>query len=147
MVSDLHLRLEFCYEQFRCLEKERKKTEADLARHFPGKKISSANQIHIPRLPPNPSKIGRLIIDHLREHSKVGTLTSKMAELNQSIKSINQSSSMMSECLAGWQQSIHNVQIKRREEIVNATTTTTTTTTINVNENKDETQPDGNLIN
>ncbi|KRZ11245.1 Uncharacterized protein T11_16248 [Trichinella zimbabwensis] len=75
---DLHLSYDECFEEFRLLEKDRKKTEAELARHNLGKKINSSNNIPIPRLPVAPSRIDRMLIDYFREHARVITLLQKM---------------------------------------------------------------------
>ena len=42
-----------------------------MARQNTGKKVSSANNAILPRLPTNPSRVDRLIVDSLKEHSKV----------------------------------------------------------------------------
>lgn len=77
----LYLRLEQTYDQFKLLEKERKTCETTLTNHYPGKKVSSANNIPIPRLQGNPSRVDRLIIDHFREHARVITLVAKVCYL------------------------------------------------------------------
>ncbi|CAG9568584.1 unnamed protein product [Danaus chrysippus] len=83
--SILHARLDACYEQWRQLERERKRTEARLALAYPGRAVSSSNSIPVPRLPPCPTRVDRLTVDMLREHTKVLTLMGKMETLRASV--------------------------------------------------------------
>ncbi|XP_045507135.1 meiosis-specific coiled-coil domain-containing protein MEIOC-like [Colias croceus] len=83
--SILHARLDACYEQWKQLERERKRTEARLALAYPGRAVSSSNSIPVPRLPPCPTRVDRLTVDMLREHTKVLTLMGKMETLRASV--------------------------------------------------------------
>ncbi|XP_043268090.1 GATA zinc finger domain-containing protein 14-like isoform X2 [Venturia canescens] len=110
--SVLHFRLEQTFEQFKQLEKERKKCEAGLADHFPGKRVSSANNIPIPRLQGNSSRADRLIVDHFQEHARVITLIAKMEHLRGATMS-----ERIHKAMEYWLEAIKYVQECRKKEI------------------------------
>ncbi|KAG8138685.1 hypothetical protein E2320_001555, partial [Naja naja] len=53
----LYVHLDECFKQWRMLEKERRKIEADLKRALPGKFFTSSSSIAFYRLPANPSQV------------------------------------------------------------------------------------------
>uniref|UniRef100_A0A667WY00 Uncharacterized protein n=1 Tax=Myripristis murdjan TaxID=586833 RepID=A0A667WY00_9TELE len=80
-MSQLHFCLEECNEQLRCLEKERKKTEAILTKIFPGKPTAAVTNATLPKTPPNPTRVDHLIVNQIREHARVVSLMGKMERL------------------------------------------------------------------
>jgi len=107
----IQLRVEEAVWQFQTLEKERKKTEAALAKQNPGKRVSSNNGIQVPRLPLSPTKLDKMLVDSLREQARVLTLLNRVEVIEK--KSLGED---LYSKLAMWKQKIQVVMTIRRRE-------------------------------
>lgn len=112
--NELHQNLEECYEQFKLIEKERKKSEAELARQNPGKKISGFNQTpsNIPRLAANPSRVDRLVVESFKEEARVCSLMQYMERLRGDTLP-----SALHMAVRDWREAICQVHNRRKDEV------------------------------
>ncbi|KAM7371590.1 hypothetical protein PAMP_008809 [Pampus punctatissimus] len=77
-VIQLYFHLDECYEQWRCLEKERKRAEVILTKTFVGKRTAAVTTSNLPKTPPNPTRVDHLIVNQTREQARVASLLDKM---------------------------------------------------------------------
>eukprot|EP00092_Neocalanus_flemingeri_P021906 GFUD01023763.1.p1 GENE.GFUD01023763.1~~GFUD01023763.1.p1 ORF type:complete len:386 (-),score=136.41 GFUD01023763.1:477-1634(-) len=105
--ADILLRVEEARWQLKALETDRKKTEAALGKQHPGKTVSSSNTVPVPRLPPAPSSLDKLVVDSLREQARVVTLLDIRGEIF---------SPGVHSSLAMWKESVVTVRNMRRRE-------------------------------
>ncbi|XP_041634432.1 uncharacterized protein moto [Cheilinus undulatus] len=81
-VFQLNLILDECFEQWKCLEKEREKAQAILSMTFHGKKTAAVINTNMCKTPANPSRVDHLIVKQMREQARVASLLDKMESLH-----------------------------------------------------------------
>ncbi|XP_030202509.1 meiosis-specific coiled-coil domain-containing protein MEIOC [Gadus morhua] len=114
-MSQLHYYLEECCDQLACLEKERKKFVI-LNKTFAGRRANVATSSLLPKMPPNPSRVDRLIVDQIREHSRVLSLLDQLDPL-----SSLPFQGYIHSTLDRHYKAIISTQTRRREECINLT--------------------------
>ncbi|XP_035511352.1 uncharacterized protein moto [Morone saxatilis] len=113
-VIQLYVYLDECYEQWRLLEKERKRTEAILTKKLAGKRTAAVTNTNLPKTPPNPTRVDHLIVNQMREQARVASLLDRMECLHNTPLHINIHTALNRNHMA-----ICITQARRKEEIAN----------------------------
>ncbi|XP_029014043.1 meiosis-specific coiled-coil domain-containing protein MEIOC [Betta splendens] len=114
-VPDLNFFLDECHEQWRCLERERKRIEAILSKTFHGNWTPAVTDTTYPNTPQNPMRVDNLIIKQIREQAKVASLLEKMESVCKTPLHMNIHTALNRHHMA-----ICITQTRRNEEIANA---------------------------
>uniref|UniRef100_A0A3Q3XQ19 Uncharacterized protein n=1 Tax=Mola mola TaxID=94237 RepID=A0A3Q3XQ19_MOLML len=109
----LYFYLDECYDQWRCLEKERRRIEAILKKAFLGRKNAAVTNAFLPKTPPNPTRVDLLIVNQMREQVRVANLLERMECLNVPLH-INIHTALKRHHMA-----LCITQARRKEEIAN----------------------------
>ena len=114
--NELHVRLEECLHQLSCLETERKKIETEFSYlNFAKTNAKQISNHAIPRLPPNPSRVDRMVVEYLKEHQRILSLITKFDHLKSTIFYANIQSTVHN-----WLKGVNQVQNARRDELMNS---------------------------
>ncbi|KTF90766.1 hypothetical protein cypCar_00043320, partial [Cyprinus carpio] len=89
--------------------------EAVLTKTYPGKRVSVVTSSVLPKMPPNPSRLDRLIVDQLREQARVAGLLGKMEQLRSFPLHAN-----IGSALDRHLEVIYITQARRKDEFINA---------------------------
>jgi len=104
--------LEECFDQFKMLQAERRKSEYEITKCFPHIKFNSTENAPVTALPTS-SRIDHLITETIREHSRILTMCMKM-DFYSSGKDLCHS---IKEALEKWIQAVRKVQSTRYDQM------------------------------
>ncbi|KAL3053353.1 hypothetical protein OYC64_005817 [Pagothenia borchgrevinki] len=110
-VTQLYVYVDECYEQWRSLERDRKRTEVILTKAFLGKRTAAVVSPNLPKTPPNPTRIDHLIVNQMREQARVASLLDRMEFLGNTALHMD-----IHTALSRHHMAICNTQARHKEE-------------------------------
>ncbi|KAK5855928.1 hypothetical protein PBY51_007560 [Eleginops maclovinus] len=112
VMNQLYFYLDECYEQWKSLERERKRTEVIITKTFLGKRTAAAVSPNLPKTPPNPTRVDLLIVNQMREQARVVSLLYRIEFLCNTPLHMD-----IHTALSRHHMAICNTQARRKEEL------------------------------
>lgn len=109
----LYLQVEKCFEQFKMLQTERRRTEYEIARLYPNEKVGPFRHVAFPDIAESNSMIDCLVAENYREHAVIISTCRKM-ELMDSSKLCNDG---IKAVLSIWLAAVDKLKIARQQQV------------------------------